>query len=497
MRQNLAARCSMRRPSLSLVGGMLGLGFAALFFGLLAALGNPILIGIGAGLILGPVLLMAPRLTIWVILSVGLVGGILSASPQFGKVTWVISILSFLLMLPALVTMVWDKRQRVPGFLWLAVAFLLASCATTLVTWHSFGEFLAGFKRYFQSFGLMLALAMLTFTPASYRRWRGFLVVVALLQTPAALYELLVLVPQRGGLGLSSETTDVIAGTFGANLKGGSPNSVMVAYLFVVLAFLASRWRAGLLAGRSYWPLAFACLLPLAMGETKIAVVMLPTVALVLMRHDIVRSPMRYLPGVIAVLLLTTLLGYFYIAFMMQTSLDEVLKSVIRYNVGDQGYSKGQLLNRTTVITFWLQQHGLRDPLGFLIGHGLGSSYTSPTELGGHIGAKYPFYGINLTAVSTILWDTGILGLALFASIFAAAWRAAGQLFTHSPNPQVRADALACQAAIALFAMLLLYSDTMVNLVSMELIYAAVLGYLGYLLQGGFAASEKRGAAHA
>lgn len=492
MRHHLVAVStpSMTKPPPRLLAGLVGLGLAALFFGWLAATANPILIGIGAGLMFGPVLLMAPRQTIWVVLSVGLLGGVLSASPQFGKTTWIISILSFLLVLPALVHMIWDRCRQVPGYLWLALAFMLVSCTTTLISWYSFGEFLAGFKRYFQSFGLMLSLAALAFAPASYRQWRFFLVLVALLQAPAAVYELLVLVPQRGGLGLSSETTDVIAGTFGANLKGGSPNSVMVTYLFVVLAFLAARWRAGLLANRKYFPLALACALPLAMGETKIAVVMLPLVALVLMRHDLVRSPMRYLPGLLLMAVVTALLAYFYIVVMMHSNLDEVLKSTLRYNVGDQGYSKSQLLNRTTVIAFWLQQTGVHDPLGFFIGHGLGSSYTSATELGGHLGAKYPFHGINLTAVSTVLWDTGILGLALFTSIFIAAWRAAGDSFRRSPDPYVRADALACQAAIALFMLLMFYSDSMVNLVSMELIYAVVLGYLGYLVRGGSVTNE-------
>ena len=99
-----------------------------------------------------------------------------------------------------------------------------------------------------------------------------------------------------------------------------------------------------------------------------------------------------------------------------------------------------------------------------------------------HLGLKYPNYGINLTAVSTLLWDTGLIGLTLYMSMFVTAWFAAGRLYKAVSVPTVKADALAIQAAIALFLLFMFYSDSIVNLVSMEMVYAVVLGYLGYLL---------------
>jgi len=467
---------------LRILAAMLGVGICAVFFGLLATTANPILIGLGAGIILGPVLLLMPELTIWVVLVLGLLMGVVSASPQFSKAIWIVSILSFMLLLSSLVNMAWNKQRQVPGFMLLALVFMLYAILVSMIQWHSFGEFVAGFKRYFQSFGLMVALTMLIFSPPSYVRWRRFLLVVALLQFPFALYELLVLVPQRGGLALSSETTDVIAGTFGANLQGGSPNSVMVTYLFVALSFLVARWRSGLIGSGPFYLLALICLLPLGMGETKIAVFMLPLVGFILIRKDLAHSPLRYVPALLAVAVLTMMLGYLYVTVIMHSNLDEVVNTTLRYNVGDQGYSRRQLLNRLTSITFWFKEQGFHDPASFLIGNGLGSSFSSLGALGGHLGLKYLNYGINLTAGSTLLWDTGLIGLVLFVSIFVAAWVAAGRLYHTVSDPAVKADALAIQAAISLFLLFLFYSDSIVNLVSMELIYAVVLGYLGYLL---------------
>lgn len=461
---------------------ILGAGLCAIFFGLLATTANPMMIALGLGMVFGPALLFMPELVVWIVLVAGFLFGILAASPKFSKLAWVVSLLSMLLLIPSVNNMVWGKQRRMPNFMLIALTFLVFSLLASIVQWYSLEQFIAGFKRYFQTFGLMFALTMIAFTPQCYLRWRKFLLVIALLQFPFALYELLVLVPLRGGLSLSSATTDVVAGTFGANLEGGSPNSVMVIYIFIALAFFVARWRAKQMGNKTYFILSFITMLPLGMGETKIAVIMLPIVGIVLLKKDFISNPLKYLPTIFTIVLLTAGLTFLYVTVIMHSSLDEVVNATLRYNVGNQSYAKGQILNRFTSITFWGQQQNWGDPLGFLLGNGLGSSYTSATASAGHLGLKYNHYGINLTAASSLLWDTGLIGFILFLGIFISAWFAAGKLSENTKDDRVRADAIAIQAAVALFLLFVIYNDAIVNLVSMELIYAVVLGYLGYLL---------------
>lgn len=456
-----------------------GLGLA-LLFGLVAVTGSPLLVGLAAAMIVGPLLLMVPELTIWVLLIVGLVLGILSGSPKFSKLAWGASLLSMLLLPPALINMMWSKERRLPTFMKLAVLFLVYAVLATAVRWYSLGEFVAGFKRYFQAFGLMLALSLIVFPPEAYERWKKFLLVVGLLQLPFAAFELFVLVPMRGGLAHGSEATDVVAGTFGANLDGGSPNSVMVMYLFIVVAFLLARWRVGLIKTGRFLLLSAICMLPLGMGETKIAVVMLPLVGISLLRKDLMKAPLRYLPALLGMALMTIVLGYIYVVLMMKSTPADVIAQTLRYNVGDQGYSAGMVLNRYTSITFWFGRQG-DDMVSFLIGNGLGSSFSSLTN-NGHMALKYLNYGLNMTAVSTLLWDVGIIGCLLFISILVSAWFAAGRLHNEVSDPGVKADALAIQAAITLFGLGLVYADSIVNLVSLEIVVAVVLGYLAYLM---------------
>ncbi|HEX8954769.1 MAG TPA: hypothetical protein VF798_00750 [Burkholderiaceae bacterium] len=474
---------SKSRFGLPFLLAMAGIAFLCLFFALLSISGNFILIALGASMIVGPILLLMPEITVWAVLVVGLLFGILSASPKLGKIGWGVSVLSIMLMGPSLINTLWSKRERLPGFLVIGWLFMVFAVFCTVVQWWSIGEFVAGYKRYFQAFGLMMALATITFSAPAFGRWRKFMVFVALMQFPAALFELVVLVPMRHSA--SSDATDVIAGTFGANLEGGSPNSVMVIFIFIAIAFFVARWRAGLMKSKPFYMLAFMTALPLVMGETKVAVFMVPVVGAVLLREDFMKAPLRYLPAVITTVFLTAALCYVYVVFIIHSNFSDVFKATYAYNLGKQGYSNGMLLNRSSVIAFWLQKQSWSDPLGFLIGNGLGSSYTGfgPMAVSGHLGTKYFAYGINLTAASTLLWDTGIIGLIMFCSIFVAAWFAAVNLRKRTRDPMVKADALAIQVAIALFGMFILYSDSMVNLLSIELIYASVLGYLGYLMK--------------
>jgi O-antigen/teichoic acid export membrane protein len=482
--QSFLRGVSKYRVDLNRLTLILGTGLCAVFFGLLAVTADPVKIGLGLSLLLGSALLLMPELNIWLILIIGFLFGVLSADPLFSKVIWGISLLSMLLLMPSIMNVLWSKHRKVPGFMLLALAFFFYSIVVSVIQCTSIMEFVAGFKRYFQSFGLMLALTMIVFLPQSYVRWRKFLMVVALLQFPFALYELLVLVPLRGGLSSSSATTDVVAGTFGANLEGGSPVAEMAIYLIIVLAFLVSRWRAGVISGKVFYLFSFICFLPLGMGETKIVVIMLPMVGFILLKEDLMRNPFRYLPSLLVLVLLTSLITYVYVVVIMNSNLYDVISGTIAYNVGNAGYT-GEIggINRWTSITFWFQHQSWYDPMSVFIGNGLGSSYFAQgaDSIGGHVASRY-YADINLTAASTLLWDTGLIGFIMFLSIFIAAWRSVSRLYQLVSDPIVKADALAIKAAISLFLLDVVYSNALVTLLCLQLIYAVVLGYLGYLM---------------
>jgi len=458
--------------------------FLAVAFGLVAITANPILIGLAVGSVVGVFMLAVPKLTIWLVIGLGLASPALldMAGHGLNRMSWAISMLALLLWVPGIMGLVKlnPKHQHyVPAFIWLVLLFVVYAVIATVSQMYSIGEFFSGFKRYFQAYGLLLALAVMAITRKEFDRWLMMLLGLALLQLPFAIFERFILVPLRGGLLAGAEATDVVAGTMGANLQGGSPNAIMVLFVLTAFAFVFSRWKERVLDSKTTLWLSVLLLLPLVLGETKIVMVLLPLMGLVLLRKDVYRQPSRYLPMLIALFLITFALAYLYIYLMLESDFERALWGMISYNIGDVGYGE-LLLNRTTVFSFWWSLHDWNEPFHFLFGHGLGSSYGSGYSAG-HIAQLYPQYGINLTTISTILWDLGVVGLCLYLSIFIVAWVQIGQLWKKTKLPSVKADCLALQSAIAALLMFTMYSDSQVNLFVHEIIVAVMMGYAAFM----------------
>ncbi|PPD56900.1 MAG: hypothetical protein CTY10_01755 [Methylotenera sp.] len=458
----------------------------AFLFGLISVTANPILIGLAVGLVGGTFLLAIPKKTILLVIALGLATPALldMVGHGFHRVLWAVSMMALLLFVPGLLNLFSfnpEHKKTIPLFIWLALIFMLYALIVSVSQLHGLGELFTGFKRYFQAFGLLLALVTMANTKQDFDLWFKLLLIIALLQLPFALFERFALVPLRGGLAAGGQATDVVAGTMGANLDGGSPNAIMVTFVLIAAAFVFSRWKAGLIEKSRALLLAGILLLPLVLGETKVVVVILPLLAFVLLRKDIMREPAKYIPVFGLMLILTAILAYFYVYILLDSSFDEAITGILRYNVQEVGYGT-LLLNRTTVMTFWAKFHSWQDPITFLFGHGLGSSYGNGFDAG-YIARLYPNYGINLTTISTLLWDLGVVGLTMYVSIFLAAWVQIGKLWRSSTNPQVKADCMALQAGIALTLFFLIYSDSQVNLLVHELIISLMLGYSAFLHQ--------------
>ena len=181
-----------------------------------------------------------------------------------------------------------------------------------------------------------------------------------------------------------------------------------------------------------------------------------------------------WLMGFVLVIFLSVATGYYYLS-LSDRSIDTQLEDTIDYNLKERGYG-GVYLNRTTVITFWFRQQGAHDPVSLMFGNGLGSSNAS-----GHIAKRYPGSGIGLTAASTLLWEMGLFGFGLFIAILVFAWRCALRLQRESTVPLVRADARAIQASLALFVFLIFYRVSLLELPSIQIVFATILGYLAWL----------------
>ncbi len=461
----------------------------AMLLGLIAVTGNPIIISIAVALIVSMALLIRVDWIVWLILSLGLL--VIGLLPLYfdhftSKVSWGVSMLGFVLMLLALVKIVMapEARKNTPAFVWVALVFMAYALINSLVQWHSFGETVGGFKRYFQAWGLVFALCWITFDKQQIRYWRLFFLFVALVQLPFAIYERVIYVPIREGLQSSYPgmvPIDVVSGTFGASFTGGGASGEMATFLIIILAFLLARQREKVLPSNKLFLLAPIILAPLLLSEVKAVIVMIPLMFFVLYRNEMLTQFHRWLIGLFAISIFVVVVGYAYLFAMSQDkemSMTEYIEDTLEYNFYDKGHLGENSLNRKTVLPFWLEKQGFHDPVSFVFGNGLGSSHIFT---GGHMDMRHFGYGIGLTAASTLLWDIGLLGTGLFFIILILAWRCAAQLRRESATPEVRADAAAIQTALALFVFYLFYRLGMLEILSLQIPFAALLGYLAWL----------------
>ena len=471
---------------LSKIGFLFLIFGLTVFFGLLAITANPVFISIGVGLLLAPLLLAKPDWNIWIILVGGLlVAGVIPiwVDGMASKAIWVISLLAFVLMFSALFRAVSKSKtiRNTPAFVWLALIFMIVTVLNGLAQWSSLYEFSSGFKRYFQAIGLLFALAWLGFTERQVRSWRVFFIIVAVTQLPWAIYQLVDLVPMREGIRSAYPgmvPVDIVAGTFGSHIYTGGANAEMATFLIVMLAFLLSHRREKLLGFRSYLLLLPFVLFPLFMGETKVVILLLPVMFLTLYRREFITRPHHAFLAVVMCTLIMGAAGYAYLNVTKAKSLDALVTDTLDYNVHEKGHGTN-VLNRSTVITFWTKQQGWHDPASTIFGSGLGTAHDSTG--GSLIKSEYGGYGIGLTAISSLLWEQGIFGTALFLSILIYAWRTAGKLQLEGKHPWVRADAAAIQAAVPIFAFYLFYRNALLEMMPFQIFFYSLLGYLAWL----------------
>lgn len=474
------------RASVGKIALVMLFALIAMFFGLVAVSSNLILVGLAAGALIGIALLSRPIWTIWMVFVLGLlVAGILPLfiDSMTGKAVWGVSILGFMLLFVSLGKLVTEKDagKGAPYFVWVAMVFILYLMCTAVLQYSDAYESFSGLKRYFQATGLLFAFAWLSISEENIRRWRIFFLLLALVQLPWAIYERIVLMPIREGLHAQYPLMvpfDVVAGTFGASLYEGGGNAEMAAFLVIVLAFLMTRWREKIITTGKFITLSIIVLAPLFLGETKIVIIILPVVFLVVFRQELLARPHVALFAGLVGLLITILAGMAYVSINKQP-LSKEIEETINYNFRDQGHG-GWVLNRTKVLTFWAEHQSLNDPVSTVIGNGIGSAHDKTM---GHISKKYPGYGIGLTAASSLLWESGIVGSALFMLMLYLAWKAARRLKTSSKLAWIRADSAAIEATMPIFVIYVFYRLTLLEHLAFQVIFYTIIGYLAWLVK--------------
>lgn len=457
-----------------------GMLFIAVLSGLVISTGSPILMAAVVGPLFGFLMLTQWRLCFWTVVVGFLVinGPIQQFAPSLGKVTWAFSAVSLLLLALAAVQLFAPEDAESPPpspLAWLVLTLLAYVLVSSAFVTSYPAEVMAGFKRYFQTWGVFFAMAVLPFMVKDLRQTYRAMVWVAVLHVPFSLYQFFVVVPNRGVV--SAAAFDAVAGVFEGSATGGGASGVMALFMVVAVVAVIRLWLAERI---DLWRMLLGLAVfgaPLALGETKVVVVVLPVTLLVAMRGYFGRA--RALAIFAVVVLATLALAVRYISLNEVNGADfqKALDNSLAYNFGSVGYDGRGGLNRSTVLSFWASKHGFHDPVGTLLGHGLGASYAGTNAFfPGHLNFTYPFLAIDLTTVSTILWDLGLLGLLLYLSLYVAAWRSLQQGIRAFEGSELADWFRLGEISLVVCVIALPYNNSIISFGSHGTVFALTLG---------------------
>ena len=460
--------------------------------GLLAVTGSIFLVALPAVLLLAAVLVFYPWLFTWLILFSGLavMGVVRLYLPQFQIVRWLIPLLTVALPITVLLLQAFKpgsaERARLPALFWWAVAFVFAALVTTLINWNGLVAAISGAKSYFQVWGLIAVFALVRYRGDFSRGLTFFLLGLALLQVPFVLHQYFYLVPMRMSYASVLSPDDVIAGTFGAELYGGGNNALLAAYLFIAIGVLLSLWRQKIVAGWLAFPAVLLLVFPVFLNEAKITFFYAWLMFVVLYWEDIIRRPLRFIVGNIALFLFLVVFVLFYAQIAAETGKAHTVGQYLDF-LKEQNLERGYgtyMLNRWTALTFWFSEHFPGDIWHALIGHGLGETQEGALllDVSNTVAARrYHGMGIGLTGLSALLWEVGLIGVALVAGLFLSAYRLAGRLAKASrERPQAIALFRGLQAGVAILALSVAHKNFFVFDMAFQSLFVLIVGYLIY-----------------
>lgn len=295
-------------------------------------------------------------------------------------------------------------------------------------------------KEYLFLWGLPLAFSLgLLNTDHLKRLWPAMAVWLAV-QVLVVVWQRLVVAPHRGG----DAPWDAVVGLFAGNANGAGGSGTMAMVSLWAAACVMTAWRAGLLR----WPwaamAAASALAACALAEVKVAVLLLPLLAVVVLyepttavRQAAWNFPMRALGGLGVLCASLALMWAHQQQFSASGSADSnsslrYAQTVMERNLDTQSVADehGQL-TRLGALQYWWKRQSVSDMPGWTMGHGIGAVRRSNLAPGSVVRGLRIEPGRSSAVI--LLWETGVLGLLSWVG-FSLAWMVAAARMMSAPR---------------------------------------------------------------
>lgn len=469
---------------------------AAITAGVVAASGNFTLIAVLFGLIMASVFLPSRRALLLLCISGGLViaGSAQLYIPGTRLVRYIIPLVTVVLFAYAIMDSLQSqpskKAHNAPISL-VAVLFMMHALTATALNWESLPVAFDNLKAYFQMWLLLFCFSMIAWEARFIDALPKLLFAIALLQLPLVLHQYLVLVPMRQWLGDGVVAVDILVGSFGGEKLGGGANSVLALYLLGVCICLLAAWRRGAIKANTAIMMSLLFMLPNFFNQAKVVAIYIPIALFILFISDIRARPGRFLLLSIGSALLVSLL---FVAMISAEddrkvrNFDEYIDTLISRQTASISERNGPYaaLSRVTALTFWAEQHVDSNITYTIFGHGPGASRVQSSGVNLTQSLAERRYGgieIGVTAAAALLWDTGIIGLALILylhySVFRSARRSANSYAKQGDS--LKAGILeGISVTVVLIALSLFHKDYFVFNLPYQTLLMTIFGYVVY-----------------
>jgi hypothetical protein len=423
-------------------GWLLLAGFIALFVGAMLATmpvqGAVVLLALGG--LLGILVAPWPVLLVGFLVTVAFVVGPLQYAGGVGKAFWLPYLMGVLMGVRVLTDGLGARAHKAKavvhqpsdgpmraGWMFMGLLGLLATMSSVA---HGVGilQAVVAGKEYLFLWSLPLAFSLGLLNTNHLRRlWQAMSAWLAL-QAVVVVWQRVVVAPRRGG----DAPWDAVVGLFAgkANGAGGSGTMAMVSLWAAACVLMA--WRAGLAGGSWALLAAASVLVACALAEVKLAVLLLPMLAAVVLyepsRH--VKSmamdrPLRAMGGIGVLCISLALMWAHQQQFSVRGSADaqssvRYAQTVVERNLDTQWVADehGQL-TRLGALQYWWTRQSVSDIPGWMIGHGIGAVRRSNLSPGSVVRGLRIEPGRSSAVI--LLWETGVLGLVAWVG-FSLAW---------------------------------------------------------------------------
>jgi hypothetical protein len=442
---------------------------------------------------LGIYLMMRPDLSLISFTGLTLlIAGSLKYFFGLGQFQWALSALGAALLVYSLVNVLFsasDKRTPASGIeqamllWWVGLLFATAVNAVPALDWF------VGLRIYLPFFGIFLYLGFCRPSAGLLKNILLFMIAIASVQWAFCLYQKVYVVPLRIASHYPGSPWDSIVGSFGGDRFGGGESGSLGIYLSIMLVLAAALYKQGQLRGRYMSLIIITSFAAMALAESKVIAVMVPLGCFLVYRDHAFKHPIKFALGTLAVLaaMLVLLVIYYQIYWQTESKsgLIDSLYARFAYSFDPHFQASSTDLGRVKSLLFWWNQHWLSDnPLHLLFGHGIASAVSSSSVIGMGDAARQTGVMLDGTGISKLLWESGLVGLLVFLSVFGFGYFRARTLKHHSSlSPWHQGAMVGTEAAMVLMPISVFYEVTVVSSPPMQFMAMFFLGYVAYWWQ--------------